>query len=254
MSASLVNVHRYEALEATVNPESHDGRSPGAKTSQRRRGVHPLVHLLIAMLVLALLQGFVVKLYAIPSASMEPTMEVGDRILVNRLAYVSHGPQVGDVIVFSASEEWGPSPAEHDSAIEYGLKWVGSILGLGPGVENILTKRVVAVGGQTIECCSPAGDILVDGKPLPPPSGPDLPFSPGVTDCNDETAERCFPPLLVPAGTVVVAGDNRANSHDSLTNCRTPGAEASCLLTVDVEDVIGAVFFTVAPLQRFGYL
>lgn len=222
-------------------------------SAAQKRGLHPMAHLLIAVIVIGLLQGFVIKLYAIPSASMEPTMETGDRILVNRLAYMGSEPQIGDVIVFRADEQWGPSPAEDDLLIERGIKWLGSLIGIGPGIDHIMTKRVVAVGGQTIECCNAEGDILVDGESLAAPPGPDLPFSQNALDCTTETkSTRCFTPIPVPEGTVVVAGDNRANSFDSLTACRQPEATDSCLLTVQTGDIIGTVVFVVAPLSRFG--
>ena len=223
--------------------------------SQRRNGLHPVWHLVIAVLVLALLQGFVVKLYAIPSESMEPTLQSSDRILVNRIAYVGAKPEPGDIVVFHADETWGSNPSEGDSAIKYALKWVGSIVGIGPGVEHTVVKRVIAVGGQTIECCSEEGAVLVDGVPLPPTPGADFPFTAGAIDCESAPAStRCFPPLIVPSGMLVVAGDNRLTSKDSLTQCRVAEAIQDCLLTVNPEDVVGEAIFIVTPFGRFGAL
>lgn len=228
----------------------------GSEPSPRRRkGLHPLWHLVIAVLVLALLQGFVVKLYAIPSESMEPTLQSSDRILVNRLAYLGAEPEPGDIVVFHADETWGSTPSEGDSPIKHALKWVGSLVGIGPGVEHTVVKRVIAVGGQTIECCSAGGAILVDGVPIPPTPGTDFPFTAGALDCESAPASpRCFPPLIVPNGMLVVAGDNRLNSKDSLTQCRVAEATQACLLTVKPEDVVGEVIFIVTPFGRFGAL
>ncbi|NLB47322.1 MAG: signal peptidase I, partial [Microbacteriaceae bacterium] len=107
-----------------------------AQKSRARRIVgHPLMHLLAAVIVLALLQTFVVKLFAVPSGSMEQTLEVGDRILVNRLA---DDPQPGDVVVFRTDEALWPSHSAPQQeglwgAAKHAAKWFfGDILGFGP--------------------------------------------------------------------------------------------------------------------------
>lgn len=226
-----------------------------SKTRRTRRSLHPLVHLALALVVLGLLQGFIIKPFAIPSASMEPTLMTGDRVLVNRLAYVQSSPQPGDTIVFRADAAWGESPVADDSAIEYGLKWLGSLIGVGPGVDHVMAKRVLAVGGQTITCCDAAGRILVDASPIAPALGEDLEFVPGELDCDTAPAsKRCLPLLTVPEGEIIVAGDNRANSFDSLFSCRDDAAEESCLITVAESDVIGTIVFRWAPLSQFGPL
>lgn len=220
-----------------------------------KKGLHPFFHLAIALVVIGLLQGFVIKPFVIPSASMEPTLVVGDRILVNRTAYVGSAPGPGDVVVFRADESWGVPPTDGDSVVKYAVKWLGSLIGVGPGVDHIMAKRIIATGGQTIECCDAAGNVLVDGVAIDAPPDNDFPFEQGTLDCMTSPAsQRCFPPLIVPEGTLVVAGDNRANSRDSLTQCRQAGATELCLLTVDETDVIGEVVFRWAPLDEFGPL
>ncbi|WP_309476681.1 signal peptidase I [Arthrobacter sp. ISL-95] len=72
----------------------------------------PWIHVLLALMTVSLVQGFLVKVYSVPSGSMEQTLNVGDRVLVNRTAYTGSVPQRGDVVVFGKPADWGPRPNE----------------------------------------------------------------------------------------------------------------------------------------------
>lgn len=218
-----------------------------------------LVNVAVGLLVVGLVQTFVVKIGRIPSGSMEQTLQGteggGDRILVNRLAYVGGAPvHPGDIVAVVRPSDWPgalPPPANPLSAL---VRGVGDLTGIGPSNEDYIVKRVAAVGGQRISCCDAQGRLLLDGKPVDEPYiYEDLPFERGTLDCSTTVhSPRCFPETLVPSGRIVLLGDHRSDSEDSAADCRYAGAPADCLRTVPDSSVVGQVFFRVWPLDRIG--
>jgi signal peptidase I len=179
---------------------------------------------------------FVARVYLIPSEAMEPTLRscsgcVDDRFIVDKLTYRFSSPQPGDVIVFKAPPAW-----------RYG---------------EDLVKRVIAVGGQTVECRADTG-LTVDGKRLTEPYlGP-------TTMMADPSVDPClgseFGPVTVPQGRLWVMGDNRTHSADSRAHCASIPADALKGLlctgdpmsgTVPVANVIGKARFIVWPPSRW---
>ena len=161
-----------------------------------------LPFLVIAAVVLAVLvKGFLVQAFYIPSRSMEPTLDVGDRVVVNRLAYRVSDPHRGQVVVFLR-----PTPGGGRSAATGGaLSWVRHAVaqGLGgtpPGSEDLI-KRIVGVPGDVIE--GKGGHLLVNGRPVAEP------YLPPGTLTSD------FGPVRVLPGHYWVMGDNRMDSADS---------------------------------------
>lgn len=212
--------------------------------------------ILVALVLSFLLQTFVARVYLIPSASMEPTLHgcpgcTGDRIVVEKIGYRFGDPQPGDVIVFRGPESWseGYVSTRSDNPIIRGAEEVGSWVGVVPPDENDLVKRVIATGGQTVECCDEQGRILVDGKPLDEPYVTmDFPFVPGELTCETERKSgRCFGPVTVPEGNLWMMGDNRSNSADSRYHV---GDERQG--TIPEENVIGKAQFIVLPPGRMG--
>lgn len=221
----------------------------------RRILTHPLAHLLYALLVIAVVQAFFVKVYQVPSASMAETLSVGDRLLVNRLAYRNSEPSRGEIAVFERPEGWNEVPTVR-GPLRTAVGWVGDIFGIGPSNSDALVKRVIAVGGDEIECCDAGGSVVVNGEALDEPYlGSNLPFELGVLDCESTPrSQRCFPPLTVPEGNYLMLGDNRANSSDGISRCRGIDAADSmgCARLVPREDVIGRVFFVILPPGHWG--
>jgi signal peptidase I len=164
-----------------------DGESPVAvnrrrrrKASRRRNVIEWILVIVGAILVAVLVRTFLVQAFRIPSESMSPTLEKGDRVIVNRLSYKVHDVNRGDIVVFSR-------PAR---------------LPAGPDQPDDLIKRVIALPGETVQ--TKDGSIYIDNRKL------NEPYLPKGTSSRDiET------PVTVPAGHVWVMGDNRSNSADS---------------------------------------
>lgn len=232
------------------------------------------LNLLVALLVIALVQGFLVKVYRVPSGSMEQTLQGsqggGDRILVNRLAYSGSSPRQGDVVVFTRPASWhSDKPAPDGGGLGAAARAFGDLTGIGVSNEQFLVKRVIAVGGQTVSCCSVDGRVSVDGQPLDEPYiYEDFPFQASVLDCNTvPSSARCFPEFVVPEGQLVMLGDHRSGSADSVVDCRTQAGnpasggglpdnadpnKASCVRTVGTAEVIGEVALRIWPLDHAG--
>ncbi|MDH6284565.1 signal peptidase I [Prescottella agglutinans] len=203
----------------------------------------------VALVLSFLLQTFLARVYLIPSESMEPTLHgctgcTGDRIVVDKVSYRFGDPQPGDVVVFKGPPWWseGYQSKRSSNFIIHGAQNLGSLVGLIPPDENDLVKRVIAVGGQTVQCQPEDPAVMVDGKPL---SEPYIDRSmPG----NDSACQgRFFGPVTVPEGNVWVMGDNRANSKDSRFHL-----DDDLHGTIPVSDIIGKVRLIVLPPSRWG--
>jgi signal peptidase I len=196
------------------------------------------VLLLIAFVLALLVKTFLVQAFFIPSGSMERT---GDRVLVNKVPYWFGEPEPGDIVVFEGPESWSPEVdvQEPGNWFSSGLLWLGRAIGVAPPSEDDFVKRVIATGGQTVQCCDPEGRVTVDGEPL------DEPYV--FEDTPLES--RVFGPVTVPEGRLWVMGDHRSASADSKAHI---GDEWSG--TVAVDDVVGKAALIVWPLDRFGTL
>ena len=214
--------------------------------------------ILVALVLSFLLQTFIARVYLIPSESMEPTLHgcagcTGDRIVVEKISYRFGDPEPGDVVVFLGPDSWSANyhSIRSDNPVIRGLQNAGSVFGVVPPDENDLVKRVIATGGQTVECCDDQGRVLVDGKPLDEPYVVnDFPFTPGTLTCDTaHKSGRCFGPVTVPEGNLWVMGDNRNNSADSRYHV---GDDLQG--TVPVDNVRGKAVFIVLPPSRMGMI
>ncbi|WP_107644820.1 signal peptidase I, partial [Streptomyces sp. Ru87] len=180
------------------------------KRRRRRSALKEVPILITVALVIALaLKTFLVQAFVIPSGSMEQTIRIGDRVLVDKLTpWFGSKPQRGDVVVFKDPGGWlageQSEPADDPVVIKQGKELL-TFIGLLPSAdEQDLIKRVVAVGGDTVKCCDKDGKVTVNGTPLAEPY-----VHPGNTP-SDMKFE-----VDVPAGRLFVMGDHRANSADS---------------------------------------
>ncbi|OXM59512.1 signal peptidase I [Amycolatopsis vastitatis] len=161
--------------------------------------------------------------------------------MVDRVTYDFTEPSPGDVVVFKGPPAWVNNeiaPQESSNIVVQGLQGLGSLVGFAPPDERDFVKRVIAVGGQTVQCCD-RNRVVVDGKAL------DEPYV-HWEDASDQ-AEKPFDPVKVPAGTVWVMGDNRNNSQDS----RFQGG-GGVNGAVPVDNIIGKARIIVLPPSRWG--
>lgn len=214
------------------------------------------------LLLTWLLQTFVGRQYVIPSESMEETLigcegcSGNDRIVIDKMVYRFGDPQPGDVVVFKApTESWSGgwiSPRSTNPVMKK-TQEVLSWFGFAPPDENNLVKRVIAVGGQTVECRNADGvGVKVNGKVLHEPYIDQAlqQQNPGILGPNGKPVPcygEDFGPLRVPDGNVWVMGDNRGNSADSRFHM-----EDRYHGTVPIGDIRGKVRFIIYPFSRMG--
>lgn len=220
---------------------------------QRQRRRLPVgVEILLAVVVVALVQAFVVKPFGVPSQSMEQTLRIGDRILVNR---TDTSVERGDIVVFAHGATWQDSTLPRSGNPLYAaVKKVGDVTGIGPSNTAYTVKRVIGLSGDRVECCDEKGRVMVDGEPLDEPYVfEDHTFrAPELTCSSTPRSPRCFPEIRVPTDRLLVLGDHRSQSADSVVNCRG-GAEAEgCARFVPVSRVVGPVVFRIWPVGTFG--
>ncbi|WP_431956548.1 signal peptidase I [Nocardia lijiangensis] len=209
------------------------------------------VLIVIAAVIAALMVSFVGRPYVIPSQSMEETLQIGDRIYVQKVSYYGGDPQPGDVVVFVGPPSWNTryQSIRSDNAVVRGVQNFFSFFGLVPPDENDLVKRVIAVGGQTVQCCDAQGRVMVDGKPLDEPYVEnDYRWLPGQQNAT-YPAGRVFGPVKVPEGHLWVMGDNRNQSADSRAHV---GDELQG--TVPIDNVRGKAVMKIWPPNRMGLI
>nr|WP_237752661.1 signal peptidase I [Mycolicibacterium aromaticivorans] len=219
----------------------------------------------IAIVLYYVMLTFIARPYLIPSESMEPTLHgcpgcVGDRIMVDKVTYRFGDPRPGDVIVFKGPPNWNvgyKSIRSSNAAVRY-IENALSVVGFVPPDENDLVKRVIATGGQTVQCRADTG-LTVDGKPLTEPylNAQTMMADPAVYPCLGNE----FGPVKVPDGRLWVMGDNRTHSADSRAHCTSTPADAQKGIlctgdpmagTVPVSNVIGKARFIAWPPSRWG--
>lgn len=233
------------AAEASAGDGAEDGAAkPKPKVPPRRRRRRSFWRELPILIVVALLLAVVIKAYAlqaffIPSGSMENTLEVNDRVLVNKLVYDFRGIHRGDIVVFNGDGTWypGPLPTSSNFFSEFADNFA-SMFGFGhSGV--ILVKRVIGLPGDRVACCDAEGRVTVNGVPLNEQSYLYPGDAPSLIRFN----------IVVPAGHLWVMGDHRFISEDSRDHLGDPGGG-----TIPESAVLGRAFIIIWPPSRWRIL
>ncbi len=198
---------------------------PPTTARRLRRGLTLAV---VALALTLLLRAFVLQAVWIPTASMEPTLVPGDRVLVSKLTPRVGGVHRGDVVVF---EDPQLEPEPDGDPLSAFLRWVLGGLGVAQPAGRDFVKRVIALPGESWEMRR--GVVYIDGRPL------DEPYLDPAVDT------RSFGPATVPPGRLFVLGDNRTRSGDS---------RFTQLGYVPSDKVVGRAVAVIWPPSRMGWL
>lgn len=178
----------------------------------------------MALAVAVMIKTFLIQPFYVPSESMLPTIEVNDRVMISKLNYQFADPQPGDIVVFISPFN---DEIDNESFMESVVRHVLEAVGIRTASADDLIKRVVAVGGDTVEVSG--GHLIVNGLQIVEP------YLMSPAPMPD------FAAVVVPPESVFVMGDNRAVSYDS----RKFGA-------IPEEDLLGEAVVRIWPLSRLG--
>ncbi|MEZ0073013.1 signal peptidase I [Planotetraspora sp. GP83] len=217
-------------VAADTQRTSADGK--GRKGSWLRE--YPVL-IVVALGLALLIKSFVVQAFYIPSESMQNTLLVNDRVLVNKLVYHVRDIERGDIVVFSGVDSWDPEVPyeEPGNPIAGFFHWVGTAFGVVPGEKDYI-KRVIGVPGDNVKCCDSKGRITVNGTPL----------NESYLYPGDVPSDTSFD-VTVPKDRLWVMGDHRSLSFDSRRHTGDPGGG-----TIPMDKVIGRAFVLVWPFDR----
>jgi len=223
--------------DAPLSDDPRGGKHAAAtrKSSRGWRAVREFVLvILIALGLSAVVRAFVVQAFYVPSASMEQTLLVNDRIIASRVTTEFSGVARGEIVVFKDPAVWLPEPPPPAGGplgwVQQALTFVG-VLPSDSGKD--LVKRVIGIGGDRVACCDSQGRIVVNGVPL------DEQYVVGPTD-------QVLFDVDVPEDSVFVMGDNRGDSRDSRFHLDENNG------SVPVDNVVGRVVVVMWPFDRLG--
>jgi signal peptidase I len=195
------------------------------------------VLVLVALVIAVVVKTFLVQAFFIPSGSMENTLHVGDRVLVDKVSYHFREPRRGEVVVFNGVDSFTPEvPVSHPSGLGGVVRTVLGTVGLGPPDERDFIKRVIGVPGDRVRCCDAQGRVTVNGVALSETSYLYPGNAPSVLPFD----------VKVPQGKLWVMGDHRAVSQDSRAHLGEPGGGM-----VPEDRVLGRAFAVVWPVGHW---
>jgi signal peptidase I len=223
--------------DAVPAPRSARRRTTRAELRKRRRRRNrrlQLIGLALTLLLMISVRAWLFQAYFIPSPSMEQTLKMGDRVLVNKASYAGSGaPRRGQIVVFNGVEGFAPNPTTHGGFWDSAL----GLLGLSSDSDDYI-KRVIGIPGDRVRCCDAQGRLQINGISL------DEPY---LYPLDQPSRERFD--IVVPAGRLWVMGDHRSRSADSRAHMGAPGGG-----TVPIDKVVGRAIAIVWPLSHAGWL
>ena len=211
------------------------------RSTKRKLFEVPLL-LIVALGISFLIKTFLVQFFYIPSGSMENTLQVGDRVSVNRLGTITgKGIQRGDVVVFHDSAGWlGSDVTTQGSGAIHIFKVLLTDVGVLPdSSKKFLIKRVIGMPGDHVLCCSTKGNLTVNGHELDESS---------YIYAGNKPSEVAFD-VIVPSDRIWVMGDHRGSSGDSRFHRDDQNNGF-----VPLHEVVGRAFFLLWPLSRTAVL
>jgi signal peptidase I len=217
------------------------GDAKGGKGGKRHRSFwRELPVLIVVAIVLALIiKSFAIQAFYIPSGSMENTLEIGDRVLINKVVYHLRSIHRGDIIVFDGTGSWDfDTPPANSNIFSKAASELEGIVGVSHD-SDIYIKRVIGLPGDHVVCCNSKGQVTVNGVALSESSY----LYPG----NAPSTQKFN--ITVPAGRLWVMGDHRAVSYDSRGHMGDPGGG-----TIPESAVLGRAFVIIWPPSRWGIL
>ena len=211
------------------------------KSGKRRRGfwLELLVLVVVALVLALLVKAFAIQAFYIPSGSMENTLDIGDRVLINKIVYHLRPIHRGDIIVFDGTGSWNfDAPTSNSNIFSKAADEIEGLVGISHD-SSIYIKRVIGLPGDHVACCNAAGQVTVNGVPLREGSY----LFPG-----NVPSTRKFS-TTVPAGNLWVMGDHRLVSYDSRGHQGDPGGGS-----IPESAVLGRAFVIIWPPSRWGSL
>jgi signal peptidase I len=237
-----------ETGAAAIADSGHAAASTNAGKKERKRGWKyflrdVLLIFLAALLISFLIKTFLIRSFYIPSSSMEDTLLVNDRIIVNQLEPRFMAIEHGDVVVFRDPGGWlPPTPEVEQHPVIAAIDAVLAFVGLSaPDSNDHLIKRVIGLPGDHVVCCNDFGQLTVNGTPLEEPY---LKLPEGVTKVTRDDFD-----VTVPEGSLWVMGDNRYNSADSSFHRDDPTGGF-----VPIDNVVGRALLISWPANRWTWL
>jgi signal peptidase I len=216
------------------------GGKAGKSGKRRRSFWRELPVLVVVALVLALvIKSFAIQAFFIPSASMQNTLEIGDRVLINKVVYHLRSIHRGDIIVFDGSRSWDfDNPPASSNIFSKAIDELEGLVGVTHD-SSIYIKRVIGLPGDRVACCNAAGQVTVNGVPLSESSY----LYPGNAPSTQKFS------ITVPAGGLWVMGDHRLVSYDSRGHTGDPGGGS-----IPESAVLGRAFVIIWPPSRWSFL
>ena len=221
-----------------------DAPGPGGRVSRHGKSrtrswwIELPILLAFALVLALLIKTFVVQAFFIPSSSMENTLDIGDKVLVNKLVYDFRPVHRGDIVVFNGEGSWDPVTSQPTPPLVRLWNAISGLFGTAPGVHDYI-KRVIGVPGDHVACCDAKGRVTVNGVPLDEKSY----LYPGNPPSSDSFH------VTVPQGRLWVMGDHRSVSYDSRGHMQDPGDGS-----IPEDRVVGRAFVIVAPVSRWRAL